>query len=168
MYSHWTSFHDADFALQRTKRGHLNLQRARKGRAHVVFGRAHPPFSLDYFVTVNCAAVVLVSEPETPVKVILYVPGVVLTGKRMPERARAVWSAFTLTVCGKSPHTELGGPPEQRMVTLPAKPSTESISRRNAPRTPRRTVSDEGFAVSVKLPVVDVTAKLTVTGAAAL
>lgn len=41
-----------------------------QGGIYVVSGRAHQPYPVDYLVMANRAAVVLVSEPETAVKVI--------------------------------------------------------------------------------------------------
>jgi len=39
------------------------------------------------YLTVNFAVAVLVSEPETPVNVMVYVPGVEFLGNKIPDRA---------------------------------------------------------------------------------
>jgi hypothetical protein len=75
------------------------------------------------YLTVNFAIAVLVIEPETPVNVMMYVPGVEFLGNRIPDRAYTV--PFTFKVCGKSVHLAPAGPPEQLSVTFPLKPFTE-------------------------------------------
>ena len=52
-------------------------------------GREISP-GLESYFTVNFAVVLLVSEPDTPVKVMVYVPSGVLAGNRTPEIAYAV------------------------------------------------------------------------------
>ena len=66
-------------------------------------------------------------------KVIVYVPGLVLAGNRIPEIARAV--PFTLTVCGTSARFDPAGPTEQLSVTSPLNPFTDLSSSRNPPST---------------------------------
>ena len=53
----------------------------------------------------------------------------------------AILFGSSFTVSGKLAHTELEGPPEQVIFTLPEKPSSDCASSRNAARIPRETVS---------------------------
>ena len=99
----------------------------------------------------NFAVAVLVNEPEIPVNVMVYVPGVAFLGNRIPDSANAVPSTFT--VCGRSAHSDPAGPPEQLNFTFSLKPFTELSSRMNPPSTPRSTVSVGGITEIVKLLV---------------
>ena len=93
-------------------------------------------------------------------------PGVVLAGNRIPEIAIASWFGRSCSVCGKAPHAEGEGPPEQVSFTPPEKPLSDCTSSRNAAGIPRGTVSELGSAISLK-DAAAVTVKLMLTGVAA-
>src|SRR5215472_12708768 len=118
----------------------FSSQAGRRGRTGDLSAGGHTrllPRALpaSIYFTMNVAVALCVNDPETPVKVMVYVPGGVVVGNRIPDIAYAV--PFTCTVCGKSAHFDPAGPPEQLTVTLPLKPFTDFSTRRNAARRPR-------------------------------
>lgn len=94
-------------------------------------------------------------------------PGAVLAGNMIPDRATATPFDCSLTAWGKEPQTEVAGPPEQVMFTLPLKPFSDCASSKKAATVPRRTVSELGLAISLKVALLAAaTLKLMLTGAA--